>query len=69
MFFAGPFKVKKRPFRRFGDSLRTICAKPGLLEATSGIEPLYKGFADPRLTTWLRRRFWIEEAFSSNLDT
>ena len=27
-----------------------------LLEATSGIEPLYKGFADPRLTTWLRRR-------------
>jgi hypothetical protein len=25
------------------------------LEATSGFEPLHRGFADPRLTTWLRR--------------
>lgn len=23
------------------------------LEAWAGIEPAYKGFADPRLTTWL----------------
>ena len=26
------------------------------MEAAIGIEPMYKGFADPRLTTWLRRR-------------
>ncbi len=24
-------------------------------KAAIGIEPMYKGFADPRLTTWLRR--------------
>src|SRR5262252_7146713 len=26
-----------------------------ILEAAAGIEPAYKGFADLRLTTWLRR--------------
>lgn len=29
-------------------------------EATAGIEPAYKGFADPRLTTWPRRRNGFE---------
>src|SRR3990172_4697150 len=28
----------------------------GLTEATAGFEPAHKGFADPCLTTWLRRR-------------
>ena len=36
------------------------CATPApmdcLMEARIGIEPMYKGFADPRLTTWLPRR-------------
>ena len=29
---------------------------PAIVEAAIGIEPMYKGFADPCLTTWLRRR-------------
>ena len=27
----------------------------GFFEATTGFEPVHQGFADPRLTTWLRR--------------
>ena len=57
--------IKSASAGAFGGTFRTVYATTQPLEATSGIEPLYKGFADPRLTTWLRRRFWIEEAFSS----
>jgi hypothetical protein len=34
---------------------RALCSR-GNLEAWVGIEPTNKGFADPRLTTWLPRR-------------
>jgi hypothetical protein len=33
---------------------RTLIFLPVKMEATGGIEPPNKGFADPRLTTWLR---------------
>ena len=42
-----------------GDGRKTKQAPfqvPVFSEATVGIEPTYKGFADPRLTTWPRRR-------------
>ncbi len=32
-------------------------AKKKVLEARVGIEPTYRGFADPGLTTWLPRPF------------
>lgn len=35
------------------------------LEAWAGIEPAYKGFADPRLTTWLPGQYNADQ-YSSN---
>ncbi len=34
---------------------RKLMSDEGVLEATSGFEPLNRGFADPCLATWLRR--------------
>lgn len=39
------------------------------MEATSGFEPLDKGFADPRLTTWLRRPETDRAALRGLLDS
>ncbi len=35
---------------------RRDSSRQGKRKARIGIEPMYKGFADPRLTTWLPRR-------------
>ena len=37
------------------------------MEARIGIEPMYKGFADPRLTTWLPRQM-RETPYQTALD-
>gem|GEM_PF-4964191 len=46
----------------FGSSL-WVGVVPQFLEAASGFEPLYSGFADHRLTPWLRRlrRCWVAD--------
>lgn len=60
VFLFSPWRrcaVAFRPKRRM-HSLKSKQAPfqvPVFLEATVGIEPTYKGFADPRLTTWPRR--------------
>ena len=36
------------------------------LEATSGFEPLNRGFADPRLATWLRRHISLKVRTETN---
>ena len=41
------------------------------VEATMGFEPMHRGFADPCLTTWLRRRAAIslaQEARSGKIE-
>ena len=55
-----------------GQKILSLPRKPGFatpafeadkLEARVGIEPTYKGFADPRLTIWLPRRNSISSLF------
>ena len=47
--------LNPRPSARQADALPTELTAL-TREAAPGIEPGYKGFADPRLTSWLRRR-------------
>ena len=51
--FPDPFPVR---FRLFGQAKTLYRRYKVCFEATGGIEPPYKSFADPCLTTWLRGR-------------
>src|SRR3989344_1092458 len=44
-----PVRFHNRSIKKLDPLMRTEC----FLEAWAGIEPANKGFADPRLTTWL----------------
>ena len=54
--------TKRAPYKRSHNEplsarvLELQCFEKERLEATPGFEPGNKGFADPRLTTWPRRR-------------